>query len=140
MEFRQSTEDDLKFAAEHSLYEPSGKEKMDTVDFVYTLDHGDYILGIGGFRMITDTTAWAWIELTEFVGKHLVPTVRVVSEYMEIFCKNHGIRRLQAWVNKEFAEGIRTTRHFGFEEEYMMKDFLGKGKDAIMFVKYFDGE
>jgi hypothetical protein len=140
MEFRQATEADLKAVVENSLYPSQGKESTEAIDFIYTLDHGDYILGVGGFRMITDATAWAWIELTMFVGRHLVPTVRVIAEYMEIFCKNHNIRRLQAWVAKGFEEGIRTTRHLGFEEECVMKDFLGKGKDAILFVKYFDGE
>ncbi len=139
MEFRQATEADLKFVAENSLYPLTGKEKTET-DFVYALDHGDYVLGIGGFRMITPTTAWAWIELTDYVGSHLVPTYRVISEYMTIFCKTHRIHRLQAWVAKEFTEGLRVVRHLEFEEEYLMKGFLGKGKDAIMFVKYFDGE
>lgn len=140
MEFRKATEEDLQFVIEHGLYPPTGKEQSEPIDFIYTLDHGDYILGVGGFRMITDTTAWAWIDLSEYVGRHLVPTIRVIAEYMEVFCKNHHIRRLQAWVDKEFKEGLRTARHLGFEEEYMMKDFLGKGKDAIMFVKYYEGE
>lgn len=140
MEFRQATDEDLKYVSEHSLYPPTGKDQSDFCDYSYVLDHGKYILGAGGFQPITSTTAWAWIELTEYVGSHLVPTVRVINEYMEIFCKNHHIRRLQAWVAKDFPEGLRTARHFNFEEEYMMKDFLGKGKDAIMFVKYFDGD
>jgi hypothetical protein len=140
MEFRQSTEEDLKFVEKYSLYPSSGKVISDQIDFIYTLDHGDYILGVGGFRLITDSTAWAWIDLTEYVGSHLVMTLRVIKEYMEIFCRDHHIRRLQAWVERGFTEGLRTVRHAGFVEEYMMHDFLGKGRDAIMFVKYFDGE
>lgn len=137
MEFRQSTQSDFDFVTEHSLYKSGEKDVPSQVRYAYTLDHGDYILGIGGFEMITDTTAWAWLELTEYVGSHLIPTFRVVAEYIDIFCKNHKIRRLQAWVDKDFPEGIRTVRHLGFQEEYMLKDFLGKGKNAIMFVKYF---
>jgi hypothetical protein len=140
MEFRQATEADIQFAADHALYPKRDPDKENCADFVYTLDHGDYLLAVGGFRMITDTTAWGWVELTEFVGNHLVPTIRVISEYMDIFCKNHKIRRLQAWVADRFEEGFRTVRHLGFDEEYLMKDFLGKGKDAIMFVKFYDGE
>lgn len=138
MEFREATEADLAFVSQHSLYGSDGKEQPDRIDYVYTLDHGDYILGIGGFRMITDTTAWAWIELTHYIGSHLVPTIRVITEYLQIFCKTHRIRRLQAWVPKGFSEGMRTVRHLGFEEEYTLKDFLGKGRDAILFVKYFE--
>jgi hypothetical protein len=140
MEFREATEADLNFVNQHGLYPPTGKERMDRIDFIYTLDHGDYILGVGGFRIITDTTAWAWIELTEYVGAHLVPTVRVINEYMHDFCKRYNICRLQSWVAKDFAEGLRTVRHFNFEEEYTLKNFLGKGKDAILFVRFFDGE
>jgi hypothetical protein len=140
MEFRQATEDDLTFVKAHSLYPPTGKENSDAFDFVYTLEHGEYILGIGGFRMITDATAWAWIELTEFVGSHIIATYRVISEYMEIFCTNHTICRLQAWVDKDFQAGNRTAFHLGFSVEQQMKDFLGKGRDAILYVKYFGVE
>lgn len=139
MEFRESTEADLEFAAEHSLY-PSDKDQPTRIDYAFTLDHGDFILAVGGFRMITETTAWGWIELTEFMGPHLVATYRVISEYMDIFCRDKKIRRLQAWVRKGFTEGMRTMRHLGFDEEYMMKDFLGEGQDAIMFVRYYQGE
>lgn len=139
MEFRLSTETDLEFVSKHSLYEEENNQPTQ-LDHIFTLDHGDYILGIGGFRMITNSTAWAWVQLTEYVGRHIEPTYRVIKEYMEIFCKDHNICRLQAWVKKDFHEGIRTVRHLGFQEEYMMKDFLGKDKSAIMFVKYYDGE
>jgi hypothetical protein len=138
MEFRQATEADIKFAADHALFPKRDPDQENNADFVYTLDHGDYILAVGGFRMITETTAWAWIELTEYVGNHLIPTIRVISEYMEIFCKNHKIRRLQAWVDEDFSEGMRTAIHLGFESEYILKDFLGKDKNAIMFVKYYE--
>lgn len=140
MEFREATPKDLEFAAQHGLYKTGGKDQPDQIVYAYTLDHGDYILGVGGFHMITDTTAWAWIELTEYVGGHLIPTCRVISEYGEIFCRNHKIRRLQAWVPKGFEEGMRLVQHFGFEAESLMKDFLGKGKDAMLFVRFFDGE
>lgn len=140
MEFREATEKDFEFAAQHSLHKTGGKDQPDRIDFGYTLDHGDYILAVGGFRLITDTTAWAWIELTEYVGSHLIPTCRVISEWAEIFCRDHNIRRLQAWVPKGFEEGMRMVRHFGFEAEFLMKDFLGKGQDAMMFVRFFDGE
>lgn len=137
MEFKEATEAELSFATNHSLHGTTDKGTPERIDYVYTLKHEENVLGVGGFRMITDTTAWAWIEPTEFIGGHLVPTYRVINEYMAIFCKNHGIRRLQAWVEKGFSEGMRTVRHCGFEEEYMMKDFLGKGRDAILFVRYF---
>ncbi len=138
MEFRQATESDLNFVKENSLYPIEEKEVAET-DYVYTLDHGDYILGVGGFRMITGTTAWAWLELTDYVGGHLVPTYRVIKEYMEIFCRDHHIVRLQAWVRDGFMEGMRTVRNLDFEEEYLMKNFLGMGCHAILFVKYFKG-
>lgn len=142
MEFRIATQEDLDFVSEHKLY-PNDDDKKgpERTDYVYTLDHGDYILGVGGFRLVTNTTAWAWFELTEYVGDHLVPTYRCIVEWMEIFCKNHGIIRLQAWVEKGFTQGMRTMRHCGFQEEYMLKDFLGQDRDAIMFAKYYnDGQ
>jgi hypothetical protein len=140
MEFRIATKADIDFVAENSLYGPIGKEQQEQIDFVYTLDHGDYILGVGGFRMVTDSTAWGWIELSGYIGNHLVPTIRVIQDYMKIFCSNHKIRRLQAWVASDFPEGIRTAKHLGFVEECTMIDFLGKGKNAILLVQYFNGD
>jgi hypothetical protein len=139
MDFRESTQADLDFAAEHSLY-GGDKDQPDRIDYAFTLDHGDYILAVGGFRMITNSTAWGWIELTEYMGPHLMATYRVISEYMDIFCENHKICRLQAWVRDGFKEGFRVMRHLGFEEEYMLHDFLGKGENAIMFVRYYGGD
>lgn len=140
MEFRKATEKDLEFVEQNSLYPTSEKDQTEAIDYIYTLDHGDYILAVGGFRMITDSTAWAWTELTKYVDGHVIPTYRVISEYMEIFCKNNNIIRLQAWVASDFVEGIRTAEHLGFMKEYLMEDFLGKDKDAILFVKYYNGE
>ena len=141
MDFRIMTADDLAFVDAHPLYPAERKERKDDQDFNFALQHGDYVLGVGGFRMITDTTAWAWVQLTSYVGHHIIPTIRVITEYADIFCKKHKILRLQAFVRADFPEGHRLVEHLGyFREGPVMKDFCGKGIDAHLYVKHYDGE
>ena len=152
MDFRIMTAEDLAFVDAHLLYPDERKERKDDQDFNFALQHGDYVLGVGGFRMITDTTAWAWVQLTSYVGHHIIPTIRVITEYMDGyylkdgthkpgFCKKHGILRLQAFVRADFPEGHRLVEHLGyFREGPVMKDFCGKGIDAHLYVKHYDGE
>ncbi len=137
MKFREMTFEDLAFVEEHSLYkENADKEHPERIDFDFVLEHDNYILAAGGFRIINKTTAWAWIELTEYIKKeHLITTYRTIKEWHEIWCKIKKIYRLQAWVRSGFEEGKRLAEHLGFEKEFKMKDFLGPEKDAWMYVK-----
>lgn len=135
MEFRKMTEQDWKIAEEHPLYPNGKKEVNDVQDFDFTFEHDGQVMCVGGFRMITETSAWGWIQLTEYSKEHLVPSIRVVKEWMEEWCKNHSIIRLQAWVATDFIEGMRTVEHFGFRRECLLNDFLGKDKPAVLYAK-----
>lgn len=139
MEFREATTEDLKVCSEHSLHELDTKSTVSKEDFAFVLDHGDHILCAGGFQMITDVCAWAWIMPTKYVGSHWVPTIRVIKEWMEIWCKEHEIVRLQAWVKVGFDEGIRTAEHLGFIKEYKMNNFIADGVDAWLYVLHIHG-
>lgn len=135
------TEADLKFITENALYPFDPKnDKSDNACYEFVLDHGDYIIGGGGFRAITETTAEGWIALTTYVGDHVVPAYRVINEWLEIWCKNHNIHRVQAWVKAGFEEGKRTLRHLGFTEEFKMLDFLGPGKDAYLYYRIMENK
>lgn len=141
MEFRAMTEADLKIILEHSLYAQEPKNSMsDDAHAEFVLEHGDSILAAGGFRAITETTAEGWIMLTDYVGNHLIPVYKVISEWLEIWCKNHKIHRVQAWVKSGFEEGKRTVRHLGFTEEFKMLDFLGPGKDAYLYYRIMENK
>lgn len=134
MEFRTTTQEDLDFVANHSVSRGILKRQPECIDFCYTLEHEGEPLGIGGFRLINETTAWCWIDMTDRVGSHLIPAYRVVKEWMNIFVKEHGIKRLQAYVEMDFPEAIRMVQHLGFEKESIMRNFVGD-KDVSMYVR-----
>jgi hypothetical protein len=152
MEFRIAKPEDFKFIDEHPLYpDQVDKKPLEKIDYDFVLDHGDYILGAGGFRLINDHTAWVWVMMTEYVGNHLVPSVRVIKEWMEGyydkeknwnpgFCVEHSVYRLQASVAVNFQQGNNIARMLGFEKESKMLNFFGKGKDAWLYVRFMEAK
>ena len=80
MIFREATQEDLEYMAEHSINRTVDRKQMERVDYIFTLEHDGNILGIGGFRMIIPTTAWVWVDLSEYGVKHLRDSYRVMQE------------------------------------------------------------
>jgi RimJ/RimL family protein N-acetyltransferase len=140
MNFRVAKYEDLEFVRQHSLFPDDVKEQVAQADYEFTLEHVDKILLIGGFRLITNSTCWGWFQMTEFVGNHIQVVYRVIKEYTEIWCKNHNIKRLQIYVESDFEKGLRVAKHLGFKKECDMKHFMGKDRDAVLFVRYFGGD
>ena len=92
------------------------------------------MLGSGGFRLINMTTAWTWLDLTHDAGSHIRSVYRVISEWIDIFVKDKGIKRLQAYIDPDFPEAIRTIQHLGFERESNMELFYGD-RDAYLYKR-----
>jgi len=134
MDFRETTQEDLEFVADHSISRGILKRQPECIDYCYTLEHEGKPLGVGGFRLINETTAWAWADITDCAGGNIIPAYRVLKEWIDIFVKEHGIKRLQAYVEMDFPEAIRMVQHLGFEKESIMKNFVGD-RDASMYVK-----
>ena len=106
-----------------------------TIDYCYTLEHEDKPLGLGGFRMITQTVCWCWVDLTEDAVKNMVTSFRTMNHWVRTFARAHGILRMQAFVRNE-DKYIRLVRHLGFEQESVMKQFYGN-EDGLLFVRLF---
>ena len=134
MNFRETTQEDLDFVSNHSVSRGILKRQPECIDYCYTLEHEEEPLGIGGFRFINTTTAWCWLDMTDLAGEYIIVAYRVIKEWMEIFVKEHGIKRLQAYVELDFPEAIRMVQHLGFEKESIMKSFVGD-KDVSMYVR-----
>ena len=134
MEFRETTQEDLDFVADNSISRGIQKKCPEQIDYMFTLEHEGKPLGVGGFRIINPTTAWVWTDWTHLTGKHLVTSYRTVKEYIDIFAKEHELKRLQAYVECDFTEGIRLVQHLGFKKESIMENFMGD-KDAFMYVR-----
>lgn len=134
MEFRESTKEDLEFAADHSISRGIQKHCPEQIDYCYTLEHEGVPLMVGGFRLINPTTAWCWVDMTDRSGSYLVSSYRVIRDWIDTFVKDHEIKRLQAYVECDFDEAVRMVKHLGFEKESIMKNFMDD-KDAYMYVR-----
>ena len=137
MNFREITQADIDYCAKNGLYARKYANDEGPLSLGWTLEHRNDVLAIGGFLFITNTTAWAWIELSQASKQYVLESYRVIKEWMEIACEEKKIVRLQAWVDPEFEAAIRTVEHLGFFRESTMRDFLGKGKPAFLYVKLF---
>jgi RimJ/RimL family protein N-acetyltransferase len=129
MRFREATEEDIDFAARNSINTHTDRKLIELVDYVYVLED-DEPLGVGGFRFITPTTAWCWVDIV----KPTITVYRTIKEWIDTFCETHKIRRLQAFINPDFPESINMVKHLGFEKESTMKNFFGD-TDGLMYVR-----
>ena len=138
MIFRETTQEDLDYCSKYGI--SGGKFDLpgDTVTETVTLELEGLVIAIGGIVKITETTAWSWVEVTPESIDHIYTFYRTVKEWSDICAKLNGIRRYQSWVDASNEKHIRFAKHLGFEVESTMKDFLGKGKDALLFVKMMD--
>jgi len=134
MIFRETIQEDLDFAADNSVSRGIAKYQPEKIDYCYTLEHEGKVLGIGGFRLVNTTTAWCYTDWTHLAGEHIIVVYRTVREWMDIFAKEHNLKRLQAYVECDFPEAIRMAEHLGFERESTMKNFIGD-KDAYMYAR-----
>ena len=134
MNFREAVQSDFDYLADHSISRGIQKRLPEQVDYVYVLEHEGAVLCLGGFQMANLTTAWCWIDISSEVGDHIVMMYRVIRDWIEKFCKDHKIRRLQAYVECDFSEAITLVQHLGFHKESIMKKFMGDN-DAFMYAK-----
>ena len=138
MLFRVMTSEDLAYMQKHGGQEKDRKIRAGESEYNYALVDGEVTLGIAGFRFINDTTAWCWLCMGEAATQHLTESFRCLATWIPSFCHDFGVRRLEAYVEVGFEEGIRLVEHLQFEEESRMKDFMGKGKPGIRFVRFFE--
>ena len=138
MIFRETTQADLDFMADNTISRGVQKSDPGRTSYVYTLEREGEILGVGGFRLITPTTAWCWVDLTHLAGKYIITGMRILEEQINKFVKEHNLRRLQAYVQHDFPEAIRLIEYLGFEKEFEkpMKNFVDD-KDAYMYIRLF---
>ena len=134
MKFRETTQEDIDYVSNHSISRGIFKHQPEQTDYIYTLEHDDKPLGVGGFRLINQSTAWCWVDLTHQSGNHIISVYRVIKEWIDIFSEEHKLRRLQCYVEQDFEDARRMVQHLGFHKESIMKNFMGS-KDADMYVR-----
>lgn len=134
MEFRETIPEDLEYLANNSISRGIQKYCPEQIDYRYTLENDGIPLGVGGFQLINLTTAWCFLDLSHNAGLHVIATYRTIKDWINVFAKEHKIKRLQAYVECDFPEAISMVEHLGFHEESVMKNFIGD-KPAFLFVR-----
>ena len=134
MRFRTATQEDLDYLTDHSVSRGIQKHCPEETEYIYTLEHNDTVLMIGGFRLINKTTAWCWVDLSDNAGKYIPTVYRAMRDWIELFVEEHEIVRLQAYVECDFTEAIIMVQHLGFTKECIMEKFMGD-KDAFLYKR-----
>lgn len=135
MNFREMTQSDIEFMKDNSISRGIFHKQPKVVEYCYALEHEGKLLGVGGFRLINLTTAWVWFDLTHYSGGHIIKVYRVLKEWLDIFVEQHGLKRVQAYIDPDFPEAIRTAKHLGFKFESVMENFIGD-RDAWMYTRF----
>ena len=112
------------------------KKPPEPIDYAYTLEQDGIVLMVGGFRSITDATALCWIDLTDIAMEKIFTCYRVIVEWLDIFCREHNIFRLEACVKAGFGPGARLVEHLGFECEGRKPRYFGD-TDGMLYVRYY---
>ncbi|MBE3143564.1 MAG: hypothetical protein IMZ61_06535 [Planctomycetes bacterium] len=137
MDFHEVTAQDIEFMAKNSLCPEIYKHREEQIDYCFALSHEDKTLGIGGFRMITNTTYFTWFDLSKAAYENnIIVCYRTIREKMESFAKEKGIILMMAYVRVGFEAGIHTAQHLGFNLECRLNRFLGEDP-ADLYLKYF---
>ena len=139
MIFREAKESDFDYLVENSINQKQDRKLQPVIDYEYTLEDDGHILGTGGFRMVTEWTAWCWVNYSE-VGVHtsllyLKETYRATRTWIDTWAKTKKIRRLQAFV-EDNELNIRLVEHLGFKRESVMKNFFGDN-DGFMYARIY---
>lgn len=138
MNFRQLTQPDLDYMREHSDDKGFYKEVPERTEYDYALEHNGDILCIGGMRLMNDTTAVGWFDLSPKGFENLIACYRTISEWMIQLAETLKIVRLEAYVREGFGVGVRTVEHLGFGFERKVPKYFGN-EDAMLFVRFFEG-
>ncbi|MBN2591588.1 MAG: GNAT family N-acetyltransferase [Sedimentisphaerales bacterium] len=128
------TKEDYEYLKDHSASRGIFKNTPEKVDYSYSLEHEGTLLGSGGFQLINTTTAWCWLDLTIHAKNYMTEVYRLIKEWIEIFVKDKEVKRLQAYVDPEFPEAIKTVEHLGFKYECDMELFYGD-RNAYLYKR-----
>ena len=134
--FRPSTKEDFDYCLQYGINHANSDMPDGNIVFTSTLEYQGNILVMGGIVKITKTTAWGWVELTPDAMNYSYTVYKKIKSWREEVCRDNGVLRFQAWIAVENEVAIRFNKHLGLHEESVLKNFLGQGKDAYLYVKF----
>lgn len=89
------------------------------------------ILGCAGLSKQWDNRAIAWALLSSNIGREFIRIHRAVERYLAIA----DFKRIEAFVDANFAEGHRWIKMLCFEREGYMRSFSPSGNDAVLYAR-----
>jgi len=136
MELRRLTQDDIDYVKPRSI--SGGNFKMPSeFEWDFALVDEGKTLGIGGIGLLTLTTAFCWLDMAEDAKGKLLTVYRLLKEFIFKLAKTQKIRRLEAYVDCSFPEGIRLVEHLGYKRECVCEKVLGD-KPAYRYVLFLE--
>lgn len=89
------------------------------------------VLALGGVAEMWSGRGMAWVVLSQDAGRHMLALTRLVDRTLRAL----DYRRLEMYVDAQFAEGCRWARVLGFTNETPegMVGFLPNGNRAFMY-------
>lgn len=137
MIIREATIEDVESVRKQSVSR-APKDYGNGIDVVYAIEVDGQPIAVGGLRLLTPTTAWAWMDWTPEAKNHVYSVYRHVSRVMDELAKANGLRRIMAVVPDDFEEGMRTAEHLGFVQEAVLPEFFGT-QAAIQYGRLSGG-
>jgi hypothetical protein len=135
MNLRDMTDADIEFMKSHSISRGIFNKQPQEIAVSVCIEENGIPLAVGGIQMINCTTAWAWCDLSDESGKHIVIVYRIIRTWLEEMVEKMGIKRLQCYVERDFVEGHNMVRHLGFDFESTAENFVGD-KPADIYRRF----
>lgn len=100
----------------------------------FTAIDGDEVIGCSGVAIAWQNRGIAWALLSRDAGKHFGFIHRSVKGFLD----SSNIRRIEAFVETDFTNGIRWMKMLGFVNETPetpMRCYTPSGKDCYLFAR-----
>lgn len=113
------------------LLQPGIAESLANAGQSFTAIESDQVIAIAGIAMQWEGRAIAWALVSEDAGKHFLAIHRAVRGFLD----QCDIRRIEAFVDSDFEQGMKWMKMLGFENEGLMRKFSIIGNDCYLFAR-----
>lgn len=107
-------------------------------DLTSFVDENDRVYGVMICFPLHSGVGHVWLVLGSEVRNDMrlaVQMARLCQGKMNYMVERWGLHRIQATVKADYQAGINFARHFGFEEEGLMKKWSPTGENYLMMSK-----
>lgn len=115
----------------NDLLQPGVVESLAAAGQSFTAIEGDQVIAIAGIAIQWEGRAIAWALISEDAGKHFLAIHRAVKGFLD----QADIRRIEAFVDSDFKQGMKWIEMLGFENEGLMRKFSIIGNDCYLFAR-----